>query len=171
MKHLWFTLLLSGLALPAAELAGVQAVYVMPMSHGMDQFLANRIANQHVFRVVTDPKLADAIITDHVGESLRSELEELMPNPEPVKHVEPEKDPKGPPPSLVAMMADPEGHTAPQHSTLGRGKGTIFLVDLKSHQVLWSVFDPSKGMDSKEMDRTASDIVSRLSKDLNPPKK
>ena len=160
----------------AADLAGVHTVYVMPMGHGMDQYLANRLAGQHLFRVVTDPKLADAVLCDHIGDSLQAELEAMLPNPEPVKRVEPEKepkDPKLPPPSMVAMMADPESRAGAgtPRTTLGGGHGTVFLVDLKSRQVLWSIFDPSKDMDSKEMDRTASDIVSRLSKDLNPSKK
>lgn len=176
MKRLLLPLLCAGLLAWTAELTGVHSVYVMPMNHGLDQYLANRIAAQHLFRVVIDPKLADAVLTDHVGEALQSELEEIVPNPEPVKHVEPEKeakDQKGPPPSLVAMMADPEvvKGVHPQRTTLGHGRGTVFLVDLKSRQVVWSIFAPAKGMDSKEMDRTASDIVSRLSKDLNPAKK
>jgi len=36
--------------------------------------------------------------------------------------------------------------------------------------VLWSVYDLPKGSDSKEMDRTASDIVSRIKKDLGTGK-
>ena len=56
-------------------------------------------------------------------------------------------------------------------STFGRGKGNIFLVNAKSRQVVWSTFDPSKGTLNHEMDRTASDIVSRLRKDLKLQKK
>lgn len=183
MKQLAFLFLVIVPLLYAAELTGVRTVYVLPMSHGMDQYLANRISSQHVFRVVTDPKLADAVLSDHVGDALQSEIDELLPNPEPEKRIEPakdEKDPakgekdkdaKGPAPSLAEMMADSEGRPTAQRSTLGRGRGTIFLVDLKSRQVVWSIFEPSKGMDSRELDRTASDIVSRLSKDLNPAKK
>ena len=53
-------------------------------------------------------------------------------------------------------------------SSFGRNKGTIFLVDAKSRQVVWSMYQPPKGSTSKEMDRTANDIVSRIKKDLNP---
>ena len=57
------------------------------------------------------------------------------------------------------------------YSTFGRGKGTIFLVDVKTRRVLWSVFEPPKGNPSnKDWDRMASDIVSRLKKDLAPKK-
>jgi hypothetical protein len=178
MKRSWLLPLCAlGAAMfaPAAELGGVRSVYVMPMSHGLDQYLANRLANQHLFRVVTDPKLADAVLSDHVGDSLQTELDTMVPNPEPVKRAEPEKDAKDsksdPSSSLASMMADPQGRPEATRTTFGKAHGTVFLVDIKSRQVLWSVFDQSKGMDSKEMDRTASDIVSRLSKDLNPGKK
>jgi hypothetical protein len=69
-------------------------------------------------------------------------------------------------------MIDTEtkAHDIPVTSTFGRTKGTVFLVDQKSRQVLWSVFDQPKGSDSKELDRTASDIVSRIKKDLGPGK-
>ena len=56
-------------------------------------------------------------------------------------------------------------------SSFGRGKGTIFLVEARSRQVVWSTFDPAKSNTGKELDRTASDIVSRLKKDLNPKSK
>ena len=56
-------------------------------------------------------------------------------------------------------------------STFGRGKGNVFLVDAKSRQVVWSTFDPSKGTLNHDLDHTASDIVTRLKKDLNPKKK
>ena len=56
-------------------------------------------------------------------------------------------------------------------SGFGRAKGTVFLVDAKSHQVVWSVFDPPKGTTNNDLDRTASDIVSRIKKDLNPKTK
>ena len=51
-------------------------------------------------------------------------------------------------------------------SSFGRNKGNIFLVNAKSRQVLWSTYEPAKSAASKELDRTASGIVSRLKKDL-----
>ena len=52
------------------------------------------------------------------------------------------------------------------NSSFSRGKGTVFLVDAKSRQVVWSVYQLPKGSSAKELDRTASDIVSRLKRDL-----
>ena len=64
------------------------------MSKGLDQYLANRLTNDHVFQVVTDPKLADAFLTDRVGESLQSKLEEIFPPPAPEKPAPAEKEEK-----------------------------------------------------------------------------
>ena len=162
------------LPLSAADLAGVRSVYILQMSRGMDQYLANRLTNDHVFQVVTDPKVADAILTDHIGDTFEEQLDALLPSPEPVKKVEP------PPPSDKdkdknknagpLLPIDPDAKLPPVRSTFGVSKGTFFLVNPKSHQVIWSVYDLAKGSDSKELDRTASDIVSRLKKELNTKK-
>jgi hypothetical protein len=172
MKRFGFLLLSCGALLFAADLAAVRTVYILPMHNGLDQYLANRLTNGAVFRVVTDPKLADAVLTDHIGDSFETQLENMIPKPEPVKKVEPPPASKKDDPPKVGSgpMIDTEtkAHDIPQVSTFGHLRGTVFLVDQKSRQVVWSVFDQPKGSASKEMDRTASDIVSRLKKDLTP---
>ena len=59
----------------------------------------------------------------------------------------------------------------PINSSSGDSKGTVFLVGTKSRQVIWSVYELPKNSTSKEMDRIASDIVSRLKKDMGFAKK
>ena len=54
--------LLASLVL-GAEMTDVKAVYVLPMAGGLDQYLVNRLTGSQMFRVVTDPNLADAIFT------------------------------------------------------------------------------------------------------------
>lgn len=176
----------------AADLAGARTVYVLSMSRGLDQFLANRLTNEHVFQVVTDPKLADVILTDRLGEGFQIQLESISPSPD-----ADEEDDKGAKPavkgeakpaakadskpdakadssdtSASAMFSAPVNKLDKQglNSTFGRNKGTIFLVDAKSRQVIWSTFEPPRGFANKEMDRTASDIVSRLKKDMQKKK-
>jgi hypothetical protein len=160
--------------LGGAELSGVHTVYVLSMSKGLDQYLANRLANDHLFQVVTDPKLADAFLTDRVGESLQAKLEEIFPPPVPEKPAPDEKEEKTakkdkdkelPSNSLVGDTVN-KLDTPGTSSSFGRGKGTVFLVDAKSRQVVWSIYELPKGSSAKELDRTASDIVSRLKRDL-----
>lgn len=225
MKRLLLLLGCSGALLCGADLTEVHTVYVMPMARGMDQYLANRISSQGVFRVVTDPKLADAVLTDLIGEVFETQLENISPAPKPAepaapaeaaapekaakatvavtddkstkpapaaaaapakpaqtpaetatkspvieKAAKPVKKSMDDPGTMASMFADTENKVAPPVSTFGRGKGTIFLVDAKSRQIVWSTFDPSKGTRNHDLDRTASDIVSRLKKDLKPKK-
>jgi len=178
MKRLLLLLSCTGALLGGAELSGVHTVYVLPMSKGLDQYLVNRLTNDHLFQMVTDPKLADAFLTDRVGESLQTKLEEIFPPPAPEKPAPAEK---AEPTAAKASKADKDtdsssnpmlGDTvnkltvAGANSSFGRAKGTVFLVDAKSRQVVWSVYQLPKGSSAKELDRTASDIVSRLKRDL-----
>ena len=190
MKRLLFLLAGAGSLLCAADLEGVRNVYIMPMARGLDQYLASRITSDHVFQIVTDPKLADAVLTDRVGEGLQTQLENIFPTPKPPEAeapaAEPEKPAKGEKASKQDKQKEKDSTASVNpmfqdtvnkldnpnnNSSFGRSKGNIFLVDAKSRQVVWSTFDPPKGIRTKELDRTASDIVSRLKKDLSPSKK
>jgi hypothetical protein len=183
MKRFLLLLACSGAFAFAADLASARTVYVLSMSRGLDQYLANRLTNGHVLQVVTDPTLADVIFTDHIGDAFQAQLESISPTP---VAEEEEAPPVKPDPKADAAKSDPskaDAKDAPPSgsmfgptvnklanpalaSTFGRNKGTIFLVDAKTREVIWSVFDPPKSFGGKEMDRTASDIVSRLKKDL-----
>ena len=158
--RLFCFLLCSGALACAGDLSTAKAVYVLPMSRGMDQYLANRFAGGHILQVVTDPKRADVFLTDQVGEGLQSQLNAIFPPPEPPK---PQPKPDDPAPSMFGPAVN---KLETPVSTFGRGKGTIFLVDAKTRSVLWSVYAPPKGSSGKDLDRTATDIVSRLKKDL-----
>ncbi len=202
MKRCLCLLPLAGALACAADLAGVHSVYLLPMARGMDQYLANQLTNEHVFRVVTDPKLADAVFTDHISEGFQAQLEDFSPAPKPPAPAKPanaeaeakpanaeseakpgdeapakpsRSDTKAKPadePSSPALLADTENKLSNPATSSGfsRARGTVFLVDAKSRQVIWSIYAPPKDFDGKEMNRTASDIVSRLKRDLNPKK-
>ncbi len=166
MKRLSSLLAFSAALLCGAELAGVRAVYVMPMSHGVDQFLANRLTGSGLFQVVADPKLADGIFTDRIGDAFQVALEKISPTPKPPAEAkdadakaEADKDDK------KAKSEEERGNPA-LNSAFGRGKGTFFLVNAKSRAVVWSTFEPAVGSNPKELDRTATDIVLQLKKDM-----
>ena len=124
---------------------------------------------------MTDPKLADAFFSDRLGDALQAQLDAALPKPAPPKEAPKEaaKDaakPAEPSRSGSSMFSDPVNKldNPAMNSSFGRGKGNVFLVDAKSRQVVWSTFDPPKDDTSKQLDRTASDIVNRIKKDLNP---
>jgi len=159
----------------AADLSGVRNVYLLKMGKGMDQYLANRLTNQHLFQIVTDPKLADAILTDQIGEGFQSKFNELYPPPEPPKPEKPEAEEKDakpeakPPdgaPEMIVALTDTTNKLPAINSGFGHAKGMFFIVDVKSKEVVWSTYSLPKDATSKELDRTANDIVSRLMREM-----
>ncbi|MGA3097257.1 MAG: hypothetical protein ABSF25_12430 [Bryobacteraceae bacterium] len=170
MKRLSILFACSAALLCGAELAGVRAVYVMPMSHGVDQFLANRLTGSGLFQVVADPKLADTIFTDRIGDAFQAALEKISPTPKPPVEAKDadakaDKGGKAGTDDKKAKSDEERGNPA-LNSTFGRGKGTFFLVNAKSRAVLWSTFEPSTGSSARELDRTASAIVGQLKRDM-----
>jgi len=167
MKRLLLFACGSAALLCGAELSGVHAVYFLPMSRGLDQYLANRLTNDHILQVVTSPKAADAVFTDRIGEAFETQMADLFPPPPaekpPVPAAAKKDEPRGF--GLPTDAANKQGNPS-LNSAFGRGKGMVFLVDVKSRQVVWSAYAPPKGLNLTDLDRSASDIVARLKKDL-----
>jgi len=179
----WTALLWLPVLAAAAEIGGsqIRTVYVMPMAHGLDQFVANRLAEEHLFEVVADPARADAIFTDQLGQALVRELEKLHPASKPAVE-EAQSDSENTEPArgeTAAKVAAPTPSNEPPlrrlrtintleapASTLGRGKGTLFLVDANTRAILWSVYEKPARSRPGELDRTARRIVSRLKQTL-----
>src|ERR1700722_15856650 len=59
------------------ELTEIKTVYLLPMTYSLDQFLAIRLTKGGVLQVVTDPKLADAILSEHIGTGLEDQMKAL----------------------------------------------------------------------------------------------
>ena len=145
--------LVGGLAATAAsaaspELSEVRTVYLLPMSGGLEQYLAVALTNGGVLKVVTDPQKAEAVFTDHIGTSLEQSLHELY---EPKEQVEDGK-------AIDSFK--------PTMAPLSRGKGSIFLVNRTTRAVLWSTYAPSKDNQADSLNRLAVRIAGQLQKDL-----
>ena len=175
------------------QLAKVQSVYILPMSGGMDQYLANRLTSMGVFQVVADPQKADTVLTDSLGRGFEDRMKELYPPPAPAKKVE-EKEKTAEPNKGSDAEKDKDAdkdsgkkdsksggqsgssssktiQDLPQvQSTWGRGRGNFFLVDRQSRSVIWSIYERPKNLTPDELTKTATRVVQRLKKDLEPPK-
>lgn len=183
---LFCALALLAASVPAAvnqQLKQVTTVYILGMSSGMDQYLANRLTRMGVFQVVTDPAKADAIITDRLGEPFEAKLKELYPPPPPppappaeTKPVKDDKDSKTATNSLPVKddkdkkdkMED--GGAATRLGGFSRGRGNIFIVDRKSRNVIWSTYERPKDSTPGELSKTAERVVKRLKDDLSDKK-
>ena len=132
-----------------ADLESIKTVYLLPMSRGLDQYLAQRLAAGSRFQVVTDPMKADAFFVDRIGSNFEERLTELLV-----------------PKSAVEKQDDPSSYTfyKPAMQPLSQGKGNVFLVDRQAHAVIWSAFVTAKGTGAKDLSRVASELADRLNK-------
>jgi hypothetical protein len=167
-----------GQAGSAASLAQVKTVYLLPMSHGMDQYLADRLTHGGVVQVVTDPSKADALLTDHLGETFEAKVKELYPEPKPVvapaKPEEKKPDEKKPDekkndakePAAAAKSDELElKSSGPEHTPVpARSRGTIFLVKRGTGEVLWSAYNAPATRQPKDLNRTAAKVAEGLKK-------
>lgn len=173
-------LLLAAVNAPAPNPALLRAktVYVLPMSHGLDQHLANQLTSLGVLQVVTDPKQADSILTDRLGESFEMKMSELYPPPKPPAPAaeaatKVDDDKSKPRAATAAEKAEAarisSENEVPMVATFGRNNGMVFLVDRASRNVLWSIYDKPKDSQAATLDRAANKIVRSLRAAMNPP--
>jgi hypothetical protein len=153
MKLLWTSraLMFAAFALTAltcfaGDLTGVKTVYILPMSGGLDQYLAVRLTSSGAFQVSTNPAEADAIFTDRIG----SNFEQILKDTFTVKTEEEKKD---------------DEFSKPTMQPLSRGKGSLFLVDKRTHVVLWSMYAKPKSSQADDMNQLATRIASQIGKD------
>jgi hypothetical protein len=140
----WFAIGALFAALASAQYAGPKTVYILPMGAGLDQYVAQWLTKDHVMQVVADPKTAEVVMTDRLGEAFEQKMKEIHPDTD-------KSDKKS-------------DETAPHtfHST--KPVGTIFLVDAKSRHVLWSDYQkPPRSNSDSDLNRAAEQIARKIS--------
>jgi len=133
-----------------AQVSGIKNVYVLPMSGGLDQYLALRLTAGGVLQVVTDPQKADVVLTDRIGGHFEQTFEDLF-APKPTEKDKDKTD------------ANTE-FARPGMQPLSTSRGAIFLIDRATRNVVWSTFEKSKNSTAAELNRSAERIVDRLAK-------
>lgn len=146
----YFLIAASLLALAAgaagAGFEDVKTVYVLPMSNGMDQYLAIRLTTGATMQVVTDPQKADAVLTDHLGQSFEEKLDEYY-TPKP--------------------KAEDSVENTQTFSRVGSGmhpRGAAFLVNRKTREVIWSTYARPKNSTPEGLRQAADKIGADLEK-------
>jgi hypothetical protein len=156
-------------SMPSPDLLGVKRVYILPMRSGFDQYLANELTRHGVVYVVTDPHRADAVLTDHLGDSFEQRMGELFPPPPPPK---PTTESKGDvKPDAKDQRAAPAEENAADTRPISSGisgKGNVFLVDREARMVLWSDFRTPHSRQPKDMKSAADSVASDLKHALQP---
>ncbi len=159
LRIAFFACAFLALAQPNADLNQVRSIYIMPMSGGYHQHLANRLIRLGLFQLVADPQRADAVLTDRLGEGLEQRLEGYDAIGRKREEAEHKADEPAKGDSRVTL-AD-----RPITTSLSGGKGTLFLVDRKTRRLLWSIFEKPKNTTAKELDRSAGRVAGRVKGD------
>jgi hypothetical protein len=143
------------MAVFAAGLGDIKTVYLLPMSNGLDQYLAIQLTVGSVLHVVTDPKIADAVLTDHLGETFEQTLADLYGNKPPASDKAGDKtdDPGAPAFARSGMQGQ-------------KGRGAIFLVNRRTHDVVWSIYELPKNNQPDGLKQTAGKISSKLAQSI-----
>ncbi|HWE52484.1 MAG TPA: hypothetical protein VG273_22000 [Bryobacteraceae bacterium] len=144
-----------------AQSAGLHQVYVLPMGGGLDQYLADWLTREKVMQVVTDPKAADLVMTDRLGEAFEQRLAQILPPPEkPVKKGDKSDDKS----DEKAAKSIETGGAPPVHSAFrsSSARGTLFLVDLKTRQVVWSDHEKPPTPSDANLNREAERVAKKL---------
>jgi hypothetical protein len=119
----------------------------MPMAGGLDQYLAQWLTQEHIMKVITDPKTADTVMTDRLGEAFEQKMAEFHP-----------KDAKKPEDATHNMFQS------------SQGRGTVFLVDAKTRQVLWSDYEKApRSISGAHVNDQAERIAKKLQLEQAPP--
>ena len=159
MKHflLAAAALTMSMGVSAAGLGDIKTVYLLPMSNGLDQYLAQQLTAGAVLQVVTDPQNADAVFTDHLGESFEESLADLYQTKS--KTGDKATD------ATAGDASEDKGATPARSGMQGkRGRGTVFLVNRRTHDVLWSVYELPKDNRPVTLRRSAGRISNQLAK-------
>lgn len=158
MKHflLAAAALTMSLGASAAGLGDIKTVYLLPMSNGLDQYLAQQLTAEAVLQVVTDPQKADAVLTDHLGETFEQSLADLY-------QTKPQAGDK----DKADDATEDKGAARARSGMQGRrGRGTIFLVNRRTHEVLWSVYELPKDNRPAGLRHSAGRISAQLAKSI-----
>jgi hypothetical protein len=140
----WFATVALFASLASAQYAGPKTVYILPMAAGLDQYVAQWLTKDHVMQVVADPKTAEVVMTDRLGEAFEQKLKAIHPDTD-------KSDKKS-------------DETAPHTFRSTKPQGTIFLVDAKSRQVLWSDYQkPPRSNSDSDLNRAAEQIARKIS--------
>jgi hypothetical protein len=138
--------------LACAQYAGPKTVYILPMAAGLDQYLAQWLTKDHVLQVVADPKAAEVVMTDRLGEAFEQKMKQIHPNDD--------KSDKGDKNDKADKKTE---ETVPHTFRSSKPQGTIFLVDAKSRQVLWSDYQkPPRSNSDGDLNHAAEQIAKKL---------
>lgn len=145
----------------------MHSVYLLGMAYGLDQHLAQYLVRLGVCQVTTDPKAADAVLTDSLGPGFEVRFRQLFAAPKDASDAPSEDE------DAAVKVRKEEKERAKQEeewnairSTWGRGRGNVYLVDRYSKAVVYTMYAPPKNSSRPEVDKAAKKIAEDLLKKI-----
>ena len=160
MRTSFLLLVVFAAAGQAQTLSNSGPVYFWPMTSAFDQYLAQEASGGGVLNVTVDPKNASAVMTDRIDGKFLEGLDEIFPLPE---------DPSRESDEEEASSDSIEGSfqlQRPANRPVGRPRGTLFLVDIKTRNVLWSTFLKEFDATPDRLQRKARSVIEKLQQEL-----
>lgn len=161
-EHMRWLLALAAIAAPlaAADLSSVGPVYFWPMNGALDQYVAEQVTSEGLFAVTIDPARAKTVMTDRIDSKFFEGMTEIFaPEKEAPKAEEDAEEASG-------SIEDGLAANRPANRPRGNPQGTVFLVDVETRAVLWSVYIGEFDRRPKSLHREAKQVVGELRKGL-----
>jgi hypothetical protein len=163
-------LLLAALTAPlmAADLSSIGPVYVWPMNGALDQYVAEQATSSGTFAVTVDPARAKTVMTDHIDAKFFEGMNEIFVDEAAIAAAaaaksDDEEDEDAATGSIESGLAANRPANRPRSSP----KGTVFLVNIQTRQVIWSTFLGDFDRSPKKLHSKAAQVIGTLSKSMN----
>ncbi len=158
-------LILAALTAPllAADLSSVGPVYFWPMNGALDQYVAEQATSSGVFAVTVDPARAKTVMTDHIDAKFFEGMNEIFVDEAEIAAAEENDDDEEATGSIESGLAPQRAANRPRSSP----KGTVFLVNIRSRQVVWSTFLGEFDRSPKKLHKKAQQVISDLGKSMS----
>lgn len=129
------------------------------MNGALDQYVAEQVTSEGLFPVTVDPAQAKTVMTDHIDAKFFDGMNEVFAAPEPPAAEDAAAAESG---SIEAGLT----LRRPANRPRGNPHGTVFLVDVRTRQVLWSAYIGEYDRRPKRLHREAKQVVDELRKGL-----
>jgi hypothetical protein len=155
-------LALAAIAAPlaAADLSSVGPVYFWPMNGALDQYVAEQVTSEGLFSVTIDPARAKTVMTDHIDAKFFEGMSEVFAPAKEASAAEEDAE------SASGSIEEGLAARRPANRPRGNPQGTVFLVDVQTHEVLWAAYIGDFDRRPKSLHREAKQIVGELRKGL-----
>lgn len=158
----------------AADLSSIGPVYVWPMNGALDQYVAEQATSTGVFGVTVDPARAKTVMTDHIDAKFFEGMSEVFVDEAAVAAAAAAKakakedgDDADDDDAATGSIESGLAANRPANRPRSSPKGTVFLVNIQTREVIWSTFLGDFDRSPKKLHRKAAQVIGSLTKSMS----